>query len=140
MMITCCGHANYGYSETVKRNLYIQMEILVKSGADKFLLGGYGRFDMISAMTVKELKKKYPHITSTLVIPYLNREYDLSLYDDSVYPPLENVPKRYAIVKRNEWMINQCDILISGVINTWGGAYMTQEYARKKDKRIIYVI
>ncbi len=59
-----------------------------------FLLGGYGRFDMISAMTVKELKKKYPHITSTLVIPYLTREYDLSLYDDSVYPPLENVPKR----------------------------------------------
>ncbi len=43
-------------------------------------------------------------------------------------------------MKRNEWMINQCDILISGVINTWGGAYMTQEYARKKDKRIIYVI
>lgn len=140
MIITFCGHAKLNYSEAVKKNLHKELDILINSGADKFLLGGYGGFDIISAITVRELKKTYPHITSTLVIPYLDCKHDFSLYDDSVYPSLENIPKRYAIVKRNEWMINQCDILISGVINTWGGAYTTQEYAKRKNKKIIHVI
>lgn len=60
-------------------------------------------------------------------------------YDGSVYPPLETVPRRYAISKRNEWMVEQADVIISCVTHGWGGAATTLTYANRKKKSIISV-
>ena len=38
---------------------------------------------------------------------------DSKLYDSTLYPPLENVPYKFAISKRNEWMINESDLIIA---------------------------
>ena len=137
LIVTFCGHGDILYSDNTKEELYTQIENLIIQGADKFLLGGYGNFDLLAAHTVKDLKNKYPHINSSLVIPYINRSYNQSFYDETVYPPLENVPLRYAISKRNQWMIENCDILICYVYHSWGGAYTTYSYAKKKNKTII---
>ena len=59
----------------------------------------------------------YPHITALLVLAYLNREVDTSSYDSTTYPPLENVPSRYAVVKRNGWMVWESDVVISGILH-----------------------
>ena len=72
-----------------------------------------------------------------LVLAYLNRDIDASRYDGTTYPPLENVPPRFAIVKRNEWMIRESDVVISGVTHGWGGAAKTLEFAQKKRKVIL---
>ena len=58
-------------------------------------------------------------------------------YDETVYPPLESVPRRYAILRRNEWMIQRCDVLVAYVTHGWGGAARTLAYARKKKKTIL---
>ena len=58
-------------------------------------------------------------------------------YDESLYPPLENVPKRYAISKRNEFMVDNADIVIAYVVFGFGGASKTLRYAEKKRKRTI---
>lgn len=34
-------------------------------------------------------------------------------YDYLLYPSIENVPYRFAIAKRNEWMVEQADIIVS---------------------------
>ena len=86
---------------------------------------------------VHDLKKTYPNIRSVLVIPYLNRDYDTFLYDETLYPPLEGVPLKFAISRRNEWMVDHADVVISYVTHDWGGAYQTYQYALKKKKRII---
>ena len=137
MKVTFCGHGKEEYGEAVSKRLYEIIEELIKSGADEFLLGGYGNFDMLAARTVKDLQQVYPHVKSTLVVPYINRSYDKELYDGSVYPPIENVPKKYAIVKRNEWSVNQADVVVAYVKYDWGGASKTYEYARKKKKSVV---
>ena len=71
-----------------------------------------------------------------LVLAYLDRDVDASRYDGTTYPPLEKVPRRYAIVKRNEWMVHESDVVISGVTHNWGGAAKTLEFAQKKRKVI----
>ena len=91
----------------------------------------------MAASVVSELKTKYPAIRSTLVLPYLDQLTDMRLYDMSVYPPLEAVPRKYAIARRNEWMIQSADVVVAYVRYGWGGAAKTLEYARKKKKRII---
>ena len=82
-------------------------------------------------------KATYPQIEAVLVLAYLNREIDASRYDSTTYPPLENVPPRYAIVKRNEWMVRESGVVISGVTHEWGGAAKTLDYARRKQKVIV---
>ena len=62
---------------------------------------------------------------------------DTSPCDSSLYPPLESVPKKLAIVRRNRWMVDQADVVVRYVLHSWGGAATTLEYAKQKKKRII---
>ena len=137
--VTFCGHSNLSYEE--EKALFplicTEAEKLIKNGADTFLCGGYGSFDRLCATAVKELKGKYPHTTSILVIPYINRTYDENLYDFSEYPPLEKVPPRFAISKRNEYMVQKSDAVIAYVKYSFGGASTTLSYAKRKKKEII---
>ena len=83
--VTFCGHSQLSLEE--KRALFpllcTEIERLITLGADTFLLGGYGNFDTLCARAVKKAKEKHPHITSILVIPYINRTYNEELYDFS---------------------------------------------------------
>lgn len=139
MIITCCGHKEMVDTSTVRTAVDEILCGLVAEGADYFLLGGYGGFDSLAAHAVYDLKRDNPQIHSTLVIPYLNRDYDTKLYDDTTYPPLEGVPLKFAISKRNEWMVDQADIVVAYVKHSWGGAAATLRYAESKKKRIIRI-
>lgn len=86
---------------------------------------------------VHDLKKIYPAVESVLVLPYPDRKADSALYDSTVYPPLENVPKRFAVSKRNRWIVESADILVAFVEHDWGGAAKTLGYAKKKNLRVI---
>ena len=82
--VTFCGHGDCTVSDDVKQWLYEAIETEIKNGAELFYLGGYGAFDRVAAQTVRELKQKYPHIKSVLVLAYLNREVDIKYYDDTI--------------------------------------------------------
>ena len=136
-VVTFCGHREFYGDEAVKRWLWETVEALILRGADDFLLGGYGGFDACAASVVWEMKRKYPAIRSTLVLPYPDRTVDAAKYDGTFYPSLEKVPKRFAISKRNEYMVNEADIVVAYVTHDWGGAAKTLAYARRKQKEII---
>lgn len=109
---------------------------LIEGGATTFYLGGYGTFDRLAAAAVNRQKAAYPAVEAILVLPYLDRNVDASDYDRTTYPPLEKVPPRFAIIKRNQWMVEQADIVISAVIHGWGGAAKTLHHAKRKGKVI----
>ena len=46
------------------------------------------------------------------------------------------MPKRYAILKRNEYMIERADVVIAFVNRNFGGAYKSYDYAKRKNKKI----
>ena len=116
MIVTFCGHreiANVGQVREWLNNVCIQ---LIDDGASEFFLGGYGAFDRL---------------------PYLDSALSREGYDETVYPPLESVPRRYAILRRNEWMVRRSDVIVAYVLHSWGGAAKTLDYARKKKKIIL---
>lgn len=137
MIVTFCGHSNVADVANVKVWLYEVVESKIQQGFSTFYLGGYGSFDHLCAFVVHDLKKKYPHIESILILPYLDKTVDMTNYDDTIYPPLENTPKRYCIVKRNKWMVENSDCVISYVTHSFGGAAQTYEHAIKKGKEVI---
>ena len=93
----------------------------------------------MAAAAVRVAKVTHPQIRATLVIPYVDMRFDASLYDGSVYPPLENVPRRFAISRRNEWMVDEADVVVAYVKHGWGGAAATRDYAVRKQKRLLNV-
>lgn len=134
--VTFCGHGEVSDYSEVRQWLYHAVEQEIQSGADLFYIGDYGGFDRMATDVVWELKKRFPNITSVLVLAYLDRVVDAEHYDETTYPPLETVPKRFAISKRNQWMVDQSDTVIAYVLHDWGGAAQTLKFALRKQKRI----
>lgn len=57
-------------------------------------------------------------------------------YDSTYYPwEDERIPKRLAIVKTNQRMVDTCDYLIAYAWHHLGGSGQIVEYARKREKR-----
>ncbi len=137
MKVTFCGHSDISQPEEVRLWLYKTVEKLIRLDADLFLLGGYGAFDRMAASVVWELKEKYPQIQSVLIKPYLDRKMDETQCDWTVYPDLEEVPRRYAITHRNRYMVDEADFVVAYVLHNWGGAAQTLTYANQKKKSII---
>jgi len=145
MIITFCGHSNCLFNDDIKEQLKtILREEIRKNPTCKFYLGGYGDFDGLCLRTLRELKHDFPSIEILFITPYLDKNYSkLELakyyYDDVIFPPIESVPRKFAILKRNEWMVEQADLVIAYVKYSWGGAAKALEYAKRKKKRIINI-
>lgn len=137
MVVTFCGHSEVLHMEEVRLWLLETLEQLIAEGADTFYLGGYGAFDLLAASTVWQMKRRYPEIWAILVLPYPDRKVCTSRYDGTVYPPLETVPKRFAITHRNRWMADRSDVVLAYVLHSWGGAAAMLGYAERKGKRIV---
>src|SRR5699024_12524620 len=87
--------------------------------------GGYPWFDGLAVSILREQKKTAPRIALVRVVAYLNTGRDVSGYDSTVCPPLENVRRRFSISHRNRWMVESADVVVAYVLHDWGGAATT---------------
>lgn len=139
MIITFFGHSNCLFNDDIKKQLKnILLDEIIKNPTCKFYLGGYGDFDELCLRTLMELKHDFPTIEILFITPYLDKNYSkLELakyyYDNVIFPPIESVPRKFAILKRNEWMVNSADLVIAYVTYSWGGAAKTLAYAKRKN-------
>lgn len=140
MIVTFCGHSNYSSNENDKKRLLDLLEEIVQGKQVEFYLGGYGAFDSFALECTKKYKERHPTAKLIFVTPYLDKwlddrkEFLQSSYDSIIYPELERVPKKFAIAKRNEWMVNQADHVFAYVKSHYGGAYKMLLYAHKHKK------
>lgn len=112
---------------------------ITEYGVTDFYVGHYGGFDRIAAQAVEEAKERHPEIRLTLVLPYHPAIRPISVpkgFDGSFYPwEDEKIPKRLAIIKTNQRMVETCDYLITYAYHFLGGTGQIVEYARKREKR-----
>lgn len=104
-----------------------------------FYVGGYGGFDWIAAAAVKRAKQKYPDITLMLVLPYHPAERPTEApngFDGTYHPEgLENTPRRYAIVRTNQILVDTCDWLVCFVRHGASNSRNLLEYARRREEK-----
>ena len=128
---TCCG--------LDREKLRRMIETLIHQGVDTFYVGNQGEFDACVRSTLKLLKITYPHIRYAVVFAYLpTAKEDYADHSDTMYPEgIENGHPKFAIVRRNRWMLERADHVICYVQRPWGGAYQFSQLASKKGKRVI---
>lgn len=139
--MTCTFFGHRDTPDEIEPFLLSALEDLITNNhAELFYVGNQGRFDNMVPKNLKKLKEKYPFIRYWVVLAYMpGKRHEFYPEDnDTIYPEgLETTPPKYAISKRNRWMIDQADHVITFVKYSQGGAGQFQDLAQRKGKRII---
>jgi hypothetical protein len=107
-------------------------------------VGRNGDFDISVASATKRAQEALGHHNSSLVLlqPYPMKydEYYDKFYDEIWYPVEPKTHPKAAITKRNQWMIDNADLLVAFVNpDQKGGALTTLKYAEKQGVEIINI-
>ena len=143
-VVAFAGHRYDWHCIGVEDKLPQVLEELIHKGYTVFYAGNYGALDKKCASTVLKLKYQYPHIKLIRILTYSHHEkdkYELpSCYDGSILPEIEELHYKQKIVKLNEWIVDNCDVLVCHIEETYkSGAYRTLKYAQKQNRSIIYI-
>ena len=116
-------------SEAVERHI-------TQCGVTEFIVGHYGRFDAMASSAVRAAKQLHPEISLVLLLPYYPFPYETDGFDATFYPPdMESVPKPFAIVRANEYVIRTADYLICYDRGQIGKTRDFVELARKRERK-----
>lgn len=120
MRVAFIGHRTIEKTATLVANLNkIIGEILEKDPYTTFYFGSKSEFDSLCLLTVTKYKIKYPNLkrvyirTNAPVLSDSYRRYLLQIYDDTYYPKEIEGAGKATYVKRNIYMIDNCDLLIT---------------------------
>lgn len=112
---------------------------IAEHGVTDFYVGHYGNFDRLAAQAVVDAKEQHPDIRLTLVLPYHPAIRPIKMpkgFNGTYYPwEDENIPKRLAIIKTNQRVVNTCAYLITYAYHFLGGTGQIVEYARKREAK-----
>ena len=117
------------------------MDLIEKENVINFYVGNQGEFDRMVINILKRVKNKYEYITYAVVLAYIPRkEEGGNDFSNTIYPEgMEFVPPKFAILKRNNWMIEKSEFTVVYVKDLCGGAAKFKEIAEKKGKKVINI-
>lgn len=126
--------------DRIREELKCTIESLILDyKVEEFIVGNYGRFDTLVQQTLTQLKKKYPHITLTLLLPYHPTVKEVALpsgFDNTLYPEgMEQTPKRFAIVKANRYALEHSSYFLAYLRYPGSNTAKLVEYAQKRESK-----
>lgn len=137
-MPTCTFFGHRDCPEGVRPLLRATVEALIlEEGVEVFYVGDQGRFDAMVLGVLRELAVQYPHIRYGVVLAYPPGP-GKAVPPESMLPEgMEAVPPRFAIPRRNRWMLARAEYVVTYVTHSWGGAARYAEMARRQGKAIL---
>lgn len=134
---TFFGHSEcYGLDVAVLRSAIAE---LIEQDVTEFVVGNHGQFDAMVFSCLQDLSKVYPKIAYSVALAYLpTRKDDYDIYHGhSFYPEGQEIgPARFAIERRNRWMIDASDCCLCYINHTWGGAYKFARMAKNRGLQV----
>lgn len=135
---TFIGHTDF--AKTDSSSIYKAIKTLIeKEDVTTFYVGTHGNFDRMVYRCLCQLENRY-NIKTIVVLSHLNRTnqyYDMS---KTIFPDvLTKTPPRFAITKRNQYMISQSQYMICGVNNTLSNSYRFAKEAQKRGLKVINI-
>lgn len=116
-------------------------ELIEQQSVNTFYVGNKGAFDRIVRSVLRELAQEYPQIAYAVVLermPGKRNGHDPEDGSDTMLPEgMETVLPRFAIVRRNEWMLRQADFVVCYITHSQGGAAKFAEEAKRRKKTLI---
>ena len=114
-------------------------ELIISHDVTVFYVGNQGNFDFLVRKALEKIKPFYS-FECAVVLAYLpvERRTDNFIGFETIFPDgLEDVPPRFAISRRNDWMIKKADYVVTYVKHSFGNAAKCKEKAERQGKYII---
>ena len=145
-----------GYDETselitnIKKELEFKIRTTIRDGYFVFISGMAMGIDTWAAEIVLKLKDEYPNIKLICAVPFEGQESkwlvetkrrywkilasadDVHIVSDGKYSPTK-------MQIRNEWMVDNSEIVIAVWDGTSGGTGNCVKYAKRKKRNMIYI-
>lgn len=141
-MKCCCFIGHKRCPREIKERLLKTIEtLIVESGVTHFYVGTQGGFDKLVYDILCELEERHT-IQTTVVLAYLNNSHEKVYYDTekTIFPDeLTKTPLRFAISKRNSFLINRCEYLICYLETPFSNTHNIVREALKKKKEVINI-
>jgi len=137
MICTFFGHrdAPDSISSALKEKI---IEMITTIGIKDFYVGNNGNFDFLVQKLLKEISRSYPCISFSIV---LSRPYEQAIsgiQDKTIFPEgLEFSIPRFAISKRNEWLITHSTHLIAYLTNNCTNCFKWVNKAKSKGLDVV---
>ena len=134
----------FGHKDTplnVKEKLKVAILDLVDNhGVKNFLVGNNGNFDSMAQRVLKEVIRSRDDVTFSIVLSRIDEKALTDNQEMTVFPEqLENVLARFAISKRNDWLIKNSDFAITFVKYTCTNAYKLMNKALKRGLFVVNI-
>lgn len=139
MIVSFFGHSSFDRKKIDINTVLQILEDQIKGVDVEFYLGNYGFFDDFAYKAATEYKKLHSNAKLVFITPYINnvRCNDFAKRcDSSIYPEIEKVPLKFAIIERNKWVAKRSDLIIFYYVKA-GGTGIVYDYAVSKNKKLI---
>ena len=118
-------------------------EVHVRYGITDFIAGGYGSFDRLAQKAILALKKTCGDLRYIRLLPYHPEERKIEIdpeWDGTVYPDgMEQVPRKYAIVRANRYMLDRASAVICCAWHTGNARNLYYHAIKRAEKEGIAV-
>ena len=136
MVCTFFGRKNAPSS--VKEKLSEAINDLIKRGYDEFYVGNNGNFDFYVQSVLSDITKTNCKVNFTVV---LSRPDEKAIFAEQIFTlfpdGLEKVPPRFAISKRNDWLIKKAQVVVAYADNRFTNSQKWIEKAKNKGVDVI---
>ncbi len=116
-------------------------ELVEKRGVSCFYVGDSGAFDAVVRQALESVKRKKQGIRCEVVLSRLPTADAIKDTDEPIptlFPEcMGSVPPRFAIDRRNRWMLQQADIVVVYVTTPFGGAAKFKQLSEKAGREVI---
>ena len=140
-MAKCTFFGHRDSPSSIRGVLSAEIERLInEKDVNTFYVGTQGNFDRMAYSVLAELRKRYQHIKVYRVLAYMPKPGETDTADTIVPEGIETAHPRYAIVSRNNWMIDRSDYIVAYITHPTGGAYQAVVRAKRKKITVISVV
>lgn len=142
MVCTFFGHKDANLEiENELRSIII--DLIENHNVKVFYVGHQGNFDYLVRQNLEELCKIYTYIQYWIVLAYMpnqNHFLEQKYLSKTIYPDgLEKVPPKFAINRRNRWMIGKANYVVTHVKHNLSNASKFKEIAEREGKIVINI-
>lgn len=138
MVCTFFGHKDT--PEEFKENIEKEIVSLIQEGVKLFLVGNNGHFDYFVQSILEKLSVDKKDIKYYIVLSKINEKALNGIQSSTIFPEgLELVPPKFAISKRNEWLIKSSNIAVVYLRNKYSNCYKWVNKASSKGLKIINI-
>lgn len=138
MICSFFGHTDA--PENIKNALKNHIVQMIEKNIFSFYTGNNGKFDFMVQSVLEDLSLQYPQITYSIVLSHIGERAISGNQNRTVFPDgLELVPPRFAISKRNEWLIQHSDIVLTYLKYHSSNCAKWVEKAKRKKLKVINI-